>query len=318
MVRSEKNNVTAGPNFINIGPGRCASSWLLEVLQAHPEIGMAKIKETEFFNTNYERGFDWYETLFPATRDGQVIGEISNCYYTQPEVASRVLQYSPNTKIIINVRDPFSLLNSFHGFGVRRGLPLSDVNNDLDFHIGKIMGSGYEHRAKKGTLTSGDTVTLLNSVMLSQHLKPFFETFPANQIYVFIFERLKNESAEIVKEIYRFLEVDESFHPPVAGERVNEAIKPKSKVVAQAAMNFAFFLRRIGAYKLLDELKKSRWLKKLFYSRAASSGNKVNLRESIPGHICQELEADMRELIALYPPLGVWWNPLLQTSEKKS
>jgi|GEM_PF-700534 len=316
MIRSEINNVTAGPNFINIGPGRCASSWLLEVLQAHPEIGMAKIKETEFFNTNYERGTDWYQSLFPANSDGKVIGEISNCYYTQPEVAQRVWEYSPHTKIIINVRDPFSLLNSFHGFGVRRGLPLGEVKNDLDFHVGRVMGSGYEHRLKKGTLTYGDTVTLLNSVMLSQHLKPFFETFPENQIYVFVFERLKTESAEIVKEIYRFLEVDESFHPPVAKERVNEAIEPKSKVVAQAAMNFAFFLRRIGAYKILDELKKSRMVKKLFYSKTASIGKKVNLRDSLPADVCQEIENDMLRLIELHPPLAQWWNPLLPTSHK--
>ena len=281
MVRSEGNNVTAGPNFINIGPGRCASSWLLEVLQAHPAIGMAKIKETEFFNTNYERGYRWYESLF-SNSSGKVVGEISNCYYTQPEVAARIHDYDSNMKIIINVRDPFSLLSSFHGFGIRRGLPLTEVKNDLDFHVGKVMGSGYDHRAKKGTLNSGDTESLLEAVMLARHLRPFFEAFPPNQIYVFVFERLKTQSAEVVQEIYRFLDVDESFQPPVTGERVNEAIAPKSKMLGVAAMNFAFFLRQIGAYKILDELKKSRLVKNLFYSKTGPSGKKVNLREVLP------------------------------------
>ena len=315
MVRSENNNVTAGPDFINIGPGRCASSWLLEVLQAHPEIGMAKIKETEFFNTNYERGHQWYESLFSSS-NGKVIGEISNCYYTQPEVAGRIAQYDPKTKIIINVRDPFSLLNSFHGFGVRRGLPLSAVENDLDFHVGKVMGSGYDHRAKKGTLNSGDTESLLDAVMLARHLQPFFEAFPPDQIYVFIFERLKTQSAEVVQEIYRFLEVDESFEPPVTGERVNEAIAPKSKMLGQAAMKFAFFLRQIGAYKILDELKKSRLVKNVFYSKTGPSGKKVNLRETLPADVVGQIEDQMRELITLYQPLADWWNPLLGTSEE--
>ena len=314
MVRSEGNNVTAGPNFINIGPGRCASSWLLEVLQAHPAIGMAKIKETEFFNTNYERGYRWYESLF-SNSSGKVVGEISNCYYTQPEVAARIHDYDSNMKIIINVRDPFSLLSSFHGFGIRRGLPLTEVKNDLDFHVGKVMGSGYDHRAKKGTLNSGDTESLLEAVMLARHLRPFFEAFPPNQIYVFVFERLKTQSAEVVQEIYRFLDVDESFQPPVTGERVNEAIAPKSKMLGVAAMNFAFFLRQIGAYKILDELKKSRLVKNLFYSKTGPSGKKVNLREVLPSEVSQKIEDQMRELITLYPPLEKWWNPLLGASE---
>lgn len=307
--------MAAGPNFINVGPGRCASSWLLEVLQAHPEIGMAKIKETEFFNTNYKRGCQWYESLF-AGCDGQVVGEISNCYYTQPEVADRISAYNPETKIIINVRDPFSLLSSFHGFGIRRGLPLTEVENDLDFHVGKVMGSGYDHRAKKGILNSGDTESLLEAVMLARHLRPFFDVFPPDQIYVFIFERLKTQSVEVVQEIYRFLEVDETFQPPVTGERVNEAIVPKSKMLGKVAMNLAFFLRRIGAYKILDELKKSRLVKKLFYSKTGPAGKKVNLRETLPADVRQTIEGQMRELITMYPPLADWWNPLLGASKE--
>lgn len=317
MISSKKTTVTAGPNFINIGPGRCASSWLLEVLEAHPEIGMAKIKETEFFNTNFERGCQWYESLFPAGR-GKVVGEISNCYYTQPEVAQRIFNYNPDIKIIVNVRDPFSLLKSFHGFGVRRGLPLTEVQDDLDFHIGKVMGSGYQHREKKGRLTQGDTVTLLNSVMLSQHLKPFFDTFPANQIYVFVFERLANQSAEVIEEIYRFLDVDDRFQPPVAQERVNEAIQPKSKAVAQAAMKFAFLLRQVGAYRVLDQLKKSRRVKNLFYSKSAVVGESKDLRDSISAAVRREIENDMRALIALHPPLENWWSMLPGTLQESN
>lgn len=320
MVTSEKPNVAVGPRFINVGPGRCASSWLLEVLQAHPEIGMAKIKETEFFNTNYQRGYDWYESLFPKGTE-QVLGEISNCYYTQPEVAARILAYAPKTKIIVNLRDPFSLLNSFHGFGLRRGLPLTQAEHDLDFPIGKIMGSGYEHRARKGQLNAGDTVTLQDSVLLAKHLQPFFLNFPSDQIYVFVFERLKLQSAEVVQEIYRFLNVDDRFQPPVTKQRVNESITPKSKRVAQAAMNCAFFLRQIGAYRVLDELKKSRLLKKIFYSQTGAKRQQekqINLRESLPAEVCQQIETDMREMIAMYPPLANWWPPLLTHSKKSS
>ena len=308
---SVNTNVTVRPNFINIGPGRCASSWLLEVLESHPQISMARIKETEYFNTNFDKGAAWYESLFPASNN-PAIGEISNCYYTEPTVAQRIKEYDPGMRIMINVRDPFSLLKSFHGFGVRRGLDLGHLPDDVDFPVGKIMGSGFELREKKGKLNAGDTATLLESVLLSQHLKPFFENFPADQIYVFVFERLKTDSDQILKEIYEFLGVDSSHVPKVADEVVNAAITPKSKTLARAATSFAFFLRRIGAYGLLDNLKKSRLVKKVFYSSASKSGSKsVNPRQVLGDEVSSQINDDMKKMIDLYPPLQKWWGPLL-------
>lgn len=310
MTGFTETKIATGPNFINVGPGRCASSWLLEVLEGHPKISMARVKETEFFNTNFEKGTDWYESLF--TERKQAVGEISNCYYTEPLVAQRIHEYNPAMRIMINVRNPFSLLNSFHGFGKRRGLELGELQADLEFPIGRIMGSGFETRKRDGSLNEGDTVSLLDSVMLSQHLKPFFDLFPAEQIYVFVFERLKTESDTVLKEIYDFLGVDNTFVPQVADEVVNAAIEPKSKLVARMATRFAFTLRQIGAYELLDGLKKSRLIKRMFYSETSrSSAAKVAPRSLLPDDTCSTIEADMRKMIDLYPPLQNWWQPFL-------
>ena len=310
MTGSAKTKIANRPNFINVGPGRCASSWLLELLEGHPEISMARVKETEFFNTNYHKGIAWYESLFIEHKSA--IGEISNCYYTEPLVAERIREYNPEMRIMINVRNPFTLLNSFHGFGKRRGLELGELQQDLEFPVGRVMGSGYDQRQRDGRLNQGDTVSLLQSVMLSQHLKPFFDSFPANQIYVFIFERLKTESDTVIREIYDFLGVDNSFVPRVSDEVVNAAIEPKSKFVARLATRFAFALRQAGAYELLDGLKKSRLIKKMFYSETSrSNAPKVEPRSMLPKDARSDLEADMKKMIELYPPLQEWWQPLL-------
>ncbi len=306
------NVITAGPSFINVGPGRCASSWMLEALESHPDISMARIKETEYFNTNFDRGDAWYESLFPNERTAAV-GEISNCYYFEPTAAARIHAYDPQLKIIFNVRDPFTLLNSYHGFGVRRGLELTDVAVDLDTPVGRVMGSGYDHRQKKRTLNKGDDVSLLESVLLAQHFQRFIDLFPPEQIHVFVFERLKTDGDAALKEMYEFLGVDAAHVPPVASEVVNEAITPKSKQVARAAASFAFFLRQIGAYGLLDNLKKSRLVKRMFYRANAASGDKkVNLRETLDTATCDRLRQDMRRMIELHPPLAKYWQPLIE------
>ena len=93
------------PSFIDIGPGRCATSWLWETLRSHPEIAMSPIKETEFFNTHFDRGWAWYESHF---KSGTVAGEVSTNYYLDSLVASRIRDYGPKIKIVVNLRDPFS------------------------------------------------------------------------------------------------------------------------------------------------------------------------------------------------------------------
>ena len=54
-----------------------------QVLRSHPDIAMASIKETEYFNNNLDRGSAWYSSKFPDTK-ATAIGEISNNYYLDP------------------------------------------------------------------------------------------------------------------------------------------------------------------------------------------------------------------------------------------
>lgn len=296
--------VKTRPGFINVGPGRCASSWLLEALESHPDIVMARIKETEFFNTNYDKGYQWYENLFPSS-DAVVVGEISNCYYVDPNVPERIRQYEPGMKIIVNVRDPFSLLRSFHVFGLRRGLKLGSLAEDLQFPIGRIMGSGYEQREKRNALTAGDQVSLIDAVMLSRHLKPYLESWPRDQLYIFVFERLKTERDKVLRELYEFLEVDPNHTPPVADTVVNAGIVPKSKWLARLATEVAYFLRRVGAYGVLDKLKKSRVLKQLFFS--PSDGRRLG-QHDLDAETHELLQLEKQHMIKLYPPLQKWWS----------
>ena len=302
------------PTFINVGPGRCATSWLHEILLAHPEIQMGKVKETEFFNSNFERGYEWYENHFPDVANSAA-GEISNCYYVEPAVPDRVFEYDPNMKIIFNVRDPYTLMNSFHGFGKRRGLKIGDLKDSLQEPIGKLMGSGYSFREKRNCLNEGDQVSLLQSVMLSEYLERFFTRFSPDQVYVFVYERMKTEKRQVLQELYEFLGVDSGFQPPVTDEVVNAAIAPKSKLVARAATSASYMLRRVGAYGLLSSLHQSRLVKKLLYTSAAKpSQKKQPPREVLDAKTCQLLDAEIAKLKTLYPPLEHHWAGLSQSS----
>lgn len=264
------------PTFINVGPGRCATSWMHEVLSAHPQIGMAKIKETEYFNTNLDKGKNWYLDHFSHLQGKTAIGEISNNYYLDTSIPKKILALNPDMKIIFCIRKPESLLKSYFQFALRRGLEFSGTALDFNTPVGRVMGSGYQVRKQKNKLAVSDKPTLLQSIMLSEYASQYIKDIPNDQLYFFMFEEFKKSPQNLLRELYQFLDVDPDFEPENVSERVNEAIIPKSKLIARFGSSTAFILRRIGAYSLLRQLHQSTLLKKIMYNSAASvSSDKI-------------------------------------------
>ena len=302
-------SVVKGPTFINIGPGRCATSWLLNCLTSHPEIAMASVKETEYFNTHQDKGEDWYRSNFPDT-DLPATGELSTNYYLDPAVAGLIRDYDPEVKIVVNLRQPYRLLESFYAFGQRRGLDLGMLTESLDFPIGRIMGSGYDYRSGRNMLTKADTATLLESVCLADRLRPFLDAFESHQIHFFIFERLQSEHQQVLGDLYKFLEVDNSFTPADAAKIVNSSMAPKSKVMARLATRTSFLLRRLGAHGLLSRLHQSELIKKLLFSKSAQpnpTAETATCREQLDRSTVMRLDEQIEQMKSICPDLERWW-----------
>ncbi|WP_238381105.1 sulfotransferase domain-containing protein [Mariniblastus fucicola] len=294
------------PTFISIGPGRCATSWLHQSLEAHAEIAMASVKETEYFNTFYDRSAAWYESHFKS--HAPAVGEISSNYYLDPDVAKRIRDYDPSIRIIINLRNPFTLLQSFYNFGVRRGMELNSLAQSMDVPIGSLMGSGFASRKKRNSLTPSDTVTLLDSVCLHDRLKPFLEVFPNDQIHFFIFEELQYDWQAALSNAYKFLGVAADFEPEGASQIVNSSVVPKSKLVARLATNTASLLRSVGMYRLLSTLHRSNLVKKILFNSNKEGSELSNLRSTLDPTVVKRLDAQIERLKAMHRPLNKLWK----------
>ena len=68
------------------------------LLARHPQVTMASVKETCFFNDHHARGTDWYHELFPTPPWRQAVGEVSNTYLFSPEAALRARDYNPGMR----------------------------------------------------------------------------------------------------------------------------------------------------------------------------------------------------------------------------
>ncbi len=97
------------PNFLCVGVEKCGTTSLYELLLQHPQIGLSSHKETFYFNTNWNRGPQWYYERFQHLNPEQhtAIGEITPSYYRSRLVVSRIVRtLGRDTKIIFMLREP--------------------------------------------------------------------------------------------------------------------------------------------------------------------------------------------------------------------
>jgi Sulfotransferase domain len=107
------------PDFIVIGAMRAGTTTLHRYLDAHPEIGMAREKETDFFvaERNWDRGLPWYQGLFEPGRARH--GEASPNYTKYdifPGIPERIRSVAPDCRLIYIVRDPVERVISQYKF----------------------------------------------------------------------------------------------------------------------------------------------------------------------------------------------------------
>lgn len=112
MEKSERhsaNGTESFPHFVVIGAMKSGTTTLYQHLLQHPELGMSRMKETDFFvhSMNYPLGFSWYRRLFPS--DDRLCGEVSP-NYTKHDlfkgVPARIAEAAPEAKFIFLARDP--------------------------------------------------------------------------------------------------------------------------------------------------------------------------------------------------------------------
>lgn len=191
------------PTFIGIGAQKCASSWLYRILQDHPEVGVSREKEVDFFSYRFDHGYRWYEGRFDHCAGKTAVGEISPSYFCEPTVPGRIHRYLPSVKILLSVRDPIVRALSNHRHEVRLGHIGSD---DPAFETGLANNPMYIEQGCYAT-----------------HLKRWLQYFPAEQILVVFMDDVEADPLGVAREVYRFVGVSGDYEPPVAFKRANQS-----------------------------------------------------------------------------------------------
>lgn len=181
------------PNLIIIGARKCATTSLHYYLSLHPHIAMSREKELHFFvaERNWPKGIGWYKSNFVGA--AQIHGEASISYTMFPEfrgVPERMYSVVPGAKLIYIVRDPIERI-------------ISDYIHEV--------AQEREHREIAEALVDMEASPYVCRSRYAMQLAQYLDFFPPRSILILTSEELYGHRRETMKEVFRFLGVDDTF-----------------------------------------------------------------------------------------------------------
>ena len=168
-----------------IGAQRCGTTYLQSLLEAHPEITMARPARPEpkvfLSDDSVDRGRDWYRrTFFGHATHERLLGEKSTSYIEVPEAADRAYRVlGDDTVVLALLRDPVARAVSNWRFSTDNGLEERPLETALRENLAE---AAEWDRAS----TSVSPFAYLERGRYEQHLEPWFAVFPTTARVVFL------------------------------------------------------------------------------------------------------------------------------------
>jgi hypothetical protein len=238
------------PGFYIVGHGKCGTTALYRMLVSHPQIHMP-VKEPRYFapdrRTRYWRPASsrrkhpttaaGYLALFSGARPDQRVGEASPTYLRSALAAHNIAAVRPDARIIAILREPAALLRSVHLQALR-----NYDETEKDFR--KALALEDERRkGKRIPRLSQFPAVLMYSELIRfvEQLRRYHAVFGREQVLVLIYEDFRADNEGTVRQVLRFLDVDETLPvPPVE----LESLRTPRYVLLDQLMRGLFMLRR--------------------------------------------------------------------------
>ncbi|MEP6695488.1 MAG: sulfotransferase [Pseudonocardiales bacterium] len=206
------------PNFLVAGAAKSGTTSLCHYLRQHPNVFVAREKESHHFlfsagsptftGPGDDREFNplvipdrsRYLACFDDVTTESAVGEASVYYLYRPDSMRRALEFNPDMRFIVSLREPIA--RAFSAFSHQR----RDMWESIDDFATAIAAEqeriaagwsfGWHYRAVS------DYVPLLAAVN---------EVVPPKQLHVLLYDDLVAHPDAAMQSIFSFLGVDDSF-----------------------------------------------------------------------------------------------------------
>lgn len=216
MARA-RNRACSHRHAVIVGCQRCGTTQLAQLLDAHPEIELAKPlrPEPKYFldAQNAEWSREAYCRQVFGASTAAVCVEKSTSYFESPDYAERICAVLPEARIVILLRHPVDRTLSHYAFSVENGLETRPPEEAL-------------LADELPPLPPGVSVSPFRYVGRSVYVEPLrWYTQRFAHVKMLIMESTLG-SARAMADLYAWLGVSPEFRPPGLGERSNRTKTP--------------------------------------------------------------------------------------------
>jgi hypothetical protein len=216
--------MTAGarplPDYLIIGTKRGGTTSLWRYLQQHPSVlplypEAENVKSPHFFDINWAKGEAWYRSHLPTRRHRArveqqhgvcVSGEASPYYMFHPLAAQRAASCCPAAKIIVLLRNPVDRAYSHYRERRKNQVEPLSFRAALEAEEGRLAGEVSRILESPAYYSEKhDFYSYLARGRYLEHLRPWLEAFPREQVLILRSEDMFSDPHSTVAEIHRFL-----------------------------------------------------------------------------------------------------------------
>ncbi len=261
-----------GPNYdyvLVVGPGRSGTTFLYENLKLHPGFAFPEIKEAGYYRSL--RRFCRGRERLREGEAGGILADVSNLAYKDRalgEGVSRLKRHGVRVLLVVLLRDHLERARSIFRYRRSRG------------HLSAWLGAERLERAvMRDRLTAAqlDAIYRIGVDVLAIEFAALTEE-PREALRV-LGELCGVGGGGDVGEAGKAGGAAGAAVPERAGRRLaNESVRPRSRLLVTMATVAAGALRALGFRRLLQRLKDSRRLQRLFFAPMSGDERRVALK----------------------------------------
>jgi len=275
------------PDYLFIGPTKSATTWIDAYLRSRDDVVLpADVKETLFFDKQYQKGLDWYEGHFKPSPQSKICVEVAPSLLGKPYAAQRVARDLPNVEVICTLRNPIDRAVSHYFHYIRAGAKDVGFFNMCQSNIGIILVGLYYKNILNWTRLLGP-----------------------ERVHFLMYEEMVDDLESFCGKLCGILHIPYTDPRAATRSKVNEAGMPRYRMLAYAARHGADRLRRLGGNRLVNAAKFNSVMK-LIYGSRPSVDHRQRIREEAEWFY-DTYRRDYEQLEAMAGiDLSAWKTPL--------
>ncbi len=241
------------PHFVIIGAQKAGSTFVHHCLREHPQVYMP-LDETPFFEDPFyqRRDLDWLSRLLAGAPPDQQRGIKRPNFLGEPECPARMAADLPDARLIAILRNP--------------------VERAVSAYYHQILNGTYPVRAiDKGLPPLFDTVfrqanpgpaRIIDYGFYGEQIARYLDHFPRDRMLILIYDDLKHDRLGIVRQVYRFVGVDDTYVPQALDDRPKASLYsiPRIRLMALRNRWFVYDIHPQGTgMSMKNQTRLERW-----------------------------------------------------------